>query len=48
MKINAESFAKKVFIAGALLDGMIAISWFLIAYGVELPNILNGHTGYTP
>ncbi len=42
---SAVSFAKNVFIVGALLDGMIAISWFFIAYGIELPNILNGYIG---
>ena len=36
---------KKIFILGAILDGAIAASWFLIAAGWELPNILNGYTG---
>ena len=34
-----------MFIFGAVLDGMIAVSWFLIASGLEIPNILNGYMG---
>ena len=34
-----------MFILGAVVDGAIAVSWFLIASGMEFPNILNGYTG---
>ena len=34
-----------MFIIGAVVDGGIAISWFLIASGWEIPNILNGYIG---
>ena len=34
-----------MFIVGAIVDGAIAISWFLIASGTRIPNILNGYTG---
>jgi hypothetical protein len=34
-----------LFVLGAVVDGAIAVSWFLIASGWELPNILNGYTG---
>jgi hypothetical protein len=34
-----------MFVLGAILDGANAIIWFLIAAGMNLPNILNGHTG---
>jgi hypothetical protein len=34
-----------VFILGALVDGAIAVSWFLIASGSRIPNILNGYIG---
>ena len=34
-----------MFILGALVDGAIAVSWFLIASGWEIPNILNGYIG---
>ena len=34
-----------MFILGAVADGAIAVSWFLIASGTRIPNILNGHTG---
>ena len=37
-----------MFILGAIVDGAIAISWFLIALGLEIPNILNGYTGTGP
>lgn len=36
---------KAMFIFGALLDGAIAVSWFLIASGLAIPNILNGYMG---
>lgn len=34
-----------MFILGAIVDGSIAVSWFLIASGFKIPNILNGYTG---
>jgi hypothetical protein len=34
-----------MFILGAVVDGAIALSWFLIASGSPIPNILNGYTG---
>jgi hypothetical protein len=34
-----------MFILGAIVDGAIAVSWFLIASGWEIPNILNGYIG---
>ena len=34
-----------MFILGAIVDGVIAVSWFLIASGTRIPNILNGYTG---
>ena len=43
MKVN--SILKFMFILGAVVDGAIAVSWFLIASGWEIPNILNGHIG---
>ncbi len=36
---------KLMFILGAIVDGAIAVSWFLIASGLRIPNILNGHVG---
>lgn len=37
-----------MFILGAAIDGAIAISWFLIAFGWKIPNILNGYIGTGP
>jgi hypothetical protein len=34
-----------MFIIGAAVDGAIAVTWFLIASGSRIPNILNGYTG---
>lgn len=34
-----------MFIVGAVVDGAIAVSWFLIASGRDIPNILNGYIG---
>jgi hypothetical protein len=36
---------KFMFILGAIVDGAIAVSWFLIASGMRIPNILNGYVG---
>ncbi len=36
---------KFMFIFGAVVDGAIAVSWFLIASGLKIPNILNGYMG---
>jgi len=36
---------KFMFIFGAVVDSAIAISWFLIASGSKIPNILNGFYG---
>jgi len=48
MKIVSESLLRFMFIIGAVVDGAIAVSWFLIASGARIPNILNGYTGTGP
>ena len=45
MKISSTSILRLMFILGAVVDGAIAVSWFLIASGARIPNILNGYTG---
>jgi hypothetical protein len=45
MKISSTSILRLMFILGAVVDGAIAVSWFLIASGAVIPNILNGYTG---
>jgi hypothetical protein len=45
MKPGSNTMLKFAFILGAIVDGAIAISWFLIASGLRIPNILNGHVG---
>ena len=45
MKISSASILRLMFILGAVVDGVIAVSWFLIASGARIPNILNGYTG---
>ncbi len=45
MKTSSNQLLKLMFIIGAIVDGAIAISWFLIASGLRMPNILNGHVG---
>ena len=42
MKISSNRLLKLMFIFGAVVDGAIAVSWFLIASGLRIPNILNG------
>ena len=46
MKVNR--MLKIMFILGAVVDGAIAVSWFLIASGSKIPNILNGYIGTGP
>jgi hypothetical protein len=48
MKPDSNSMLKFAFILGAVVDGAIAVSWFLIASGVSIPNILNGYIGTGP
>ena len=43
--MKVKSILKLMFIVGAVVDGAIAASWFLIASGWEIPNILNGYIG---
>lgn len=38
MKIKPDSVLKFLFILGAVVDGVIAESWFLIAFGLKIPN----------
>ena len=45
MKTNIKSILKYVFILGFILDTGVAINWFLIAGGYELPSILSGYIG---
>jgi len=45
MKISSTAMLRLMFILGALVDGAIAVSWFLIASGSRIQNILNGYTG---
>ena len=44
-KMKLNSMLIFMFILGAVVDGAIAVSWFLIASGWEIPNILNGYIG---
>ena len=46
--MKANSMLKFMFIFGAVVDGAIAVSWFFIASGWEIPNILNGYIGTGP
>jgi hypothetical protein len=48
MKITSTTMLRIMFILGAVVDGTIAITWFLIASGSRIPNILNGYTGTGP
>ena len=45
MKIDSNSMLKFAFILGAVVDAGIAVSWFFIASGISMPNILNGYIG---
>ena len=46
--MKADLMLKKMFVLGSVLDGAIAATWFLIATGWDIPNILNGYTGSGP
>jgi hypothetical protein len=45
MKVRSNQLLRSMFTIGAIVDGAVAISWFLIAFGLRMPNILNGHVG---
>ncbi len=46
--MKANSILKFMFVIGTIVDGSIAVSWFLIASGWKIPNILNGYIGSGP
>ncbi len=48
MKLNSYSILKFAFIFGAVIDAVIALTWFFIASGINIPNILSGHNGVGP
>ncbi|MDD5286974.1 MAG: hypothetical protein PHD54_14065 [Desulfuromonadaceae bacterium] len=45
-RISSESMLKTVCWLGAVVDGLLAIMWFLIACGYNLPNLLSGYVGH--
>ena len=45
MKNNSRTILKYVFILGFILDTGVALNWFLIAGGYQLPSILSGYIG---
>jgi len=45
MIVQPRSVSRFMFIFGAIADGAVAVTWFLIATGYELPNVLNGYVG---
>lgn len=44
-KISSKSMLKFACWLGAIIDGILAVMWFLIASGYKIPNLLNGHVG---
>jgi hypothetical protein len=48
MKITSTTMLRIMFTLAAVVDGTIAVTWFLIASGSRIPNILNGYTGTGP
>ena len=48
MRLDSKSILRFAFVLGAVVDGGIAVSWFLIASGISMPNILNGYIGTGP
>ena len=45
MKINSNLYLRVVFIIGCVVDGIIAINWLLIVFGINLPSIPSGLVG---
>ena len=45
MKSKKIMLLKLSFIIGTIADAVVAISWFLIAFGIEIPNMLAGYSG---
>lgn len=48
MRLDSKSMLRFAFVLGAVVDGGIAVSWFFIASGISMPNILNGYIGTGP
>ncbi len=42
---NKINIGRLVFVSGGIIDLGVALSWFAIASGFHLPNILNGYVG---
>ncbi|MCP5050482.1 MAG: hypothetical protein GY940_25180 [bacterium] len=45
MNSKSTQLLKLSFIIGTIADGLVAINWFLIAFGVKIPNLLCGLKG---
>ena len=45
MKHSKIMLLKLSFMIGTIADAVVAISWFLIAFGVAIPNMLAGYSG---
>jgi hypothetical protein len=45
MNSRATQLLKLSFIIGTVADGLVAMNWFLIAFGVTVPNFLCGFNG---
>ena len=43
--MNDNDKLKYTFVFGAVVDGLIAVSWMLIALGSDMPSVVSGHHG---
>jgi len=50
MNQRAIQLLKLSFVIGTIADGLVAVNWYLIAFGFSIPNIMTGYsdsgTGY--
>ncbi len=45
MKTKAIFWLKLSFLIGTIADALVALNWYFIAFGINIPNYLNGYTG---
>ncbi len=48
MNTKAVFWLKLSFLIGTIADAIVALNWYMIAFGINIPNYLNGHTGAGP
>ncbi len=48
MKVNSKLLLKISFLIGAIADFIVAVNWFLISRGYEIPSVISGYQSIGP